>query len=215
VAHRLYWLIACTGTVAPLAPDRRSRSFPVHDQTSPCASHPAQAPNGWYKPHRRSLALHPRYLRHGSHVGVPALRIQSSNATLRVHMALNEACPRAAGAPRVGIHTSLSRKLVRVTSQERGGRAGRGRVPTPILRAHILQTPTDVRARFSASRATDAICGVRWGRYMPHIHPSKVPWGARPTKYELSAWHVSSQYTCELYLSRDSSSPAYSSWLCI
>jgi hypothetical protein len=86
-------------SLAPLAPDRRSRSFPVHDQTLPCASHPAQALNGWYKPHRRSLALHPRYLRHGSHVGVPALRIQSSNATLRVHMALNEACPRAAGAP--------------------------------------------------------------------------------------------------------------------
>jgi hypothetical protein len=31
----------------------------------------------------------------------------------------------------------------------------------------------------------------------------------------LSAWHVGSPYTCELYLSRDSLSPAYSSLLCI
>jgi hypothetical protein len=31
----------------------------------------------------------------------------------------------------------------------------------------------------------------------------------------LSAWHLSSQNTCELHLSRDSSSLAYSSWLCI
>jgi hypothetical protein len=31
----------------------------------------------------------------------------------------------------------------------------------------------------------------------------------------LSARYLSSQGTCELHLSRDSSSPAYSSWLCI
>jgi hypothetical protein len=30
----------------------------------------------------------------------------------------------------------------------------------------------------------------------------------------VSAWHLSSQGTCELYLSRDSSLPAYSSRLC-
>jgi hypothetical protein len=36
-----------------------------------------------------------------------------------------------------------------------------------------------------------------------------------PYEASMSAWHLSSQNTCELHLSRDSSSLAYSSWLCI
>jgi hypothetical protein len=37
----------------------------------------------------------------------------------------------------------------------------------------------------------------------------------RATIYIMSARHLSSQDTCELHLSRDSSSLAYSSWSCI
>jgi hypothetical protein len=95
---------------------------------------------------------------------------------------------------------------------------------------HMSSEKAIIRA-FNSERRLSHITFLRYFRFDHSFHPAfrsldpscdhvlgleKLPNGREhAVGTEVSARHLSSLSTCELHLSRDSSSPAYSSWLCI